>query len=51
MAETDAYPELARDLRFFPVQNDAPTRSLWPRSNSSMHGAILRRLTSTRPKK
>ena len=24
MAETDAYPELARDLRFFPVQNDAP---------------------------
>ena len=25
MAETNAYPELARDLRFFPVQNDAPT--------------------------
>ena len=25
MAEIDAYPELARDLRFFPVQNDAPT--------------------------
>ena len=24
MADTDAYPELARDLRFFPVQNDAP---------------------------
>ena len=23
MAETNAYPELARDLRFFPVQNDA----------------------------
>ena len=40
MAEIDAYPELARDLRFFPVQNDAPT-TLTPRVSPR---AILSRL-------
>ena len=51
MAEIDAYPELARDLRFFPVQNDAPT-TLTPAQIEQFNArGYIAPPTSTRPRK